>query len=260
MADDDNQIVPSETPTPQEMEALAESHLFFSLLPKPTIDLTPEQRKKAETLHTAFAVLGPAAGGALVCPGNQVDLPDSMKCPYSAKCEYLKALKAPAGELCPLESRHIEDKFLGWCQELGKNPLTLTESERAFIGELVWISVQEYRCASIVSKGEQARLTQLSPKDVHPDTLEPISWEREIHSNVQRLDQLGMQRRLLLKDWMLTPEQKWRRDKASKLSNGRDLSTVQSARADRLRKLGRRDEEEDDIIDAEVEDLPPLAD
>jgi hypothetical protein len=251
MSDQNNEITvvpPVPAPTPPDPTELDPHHVFFELLPRPSVELTPEQTHNAGRFQNALNILGPAAGGALVCPGNQVGVAEDSRCPYSAKCVYLQAQQAPQGELCPLESEEIQNRFLGWCKELGKNPLQLTESERSFVAELVWISVQEYRCTAIVSKGNDARLTQLNPKETHPETLEAISWERVIHSNVERLDQLHLQRRMLLKDWMLTPEQKWKRDKAEGKSKGLDISSKQSALADKLRKLG-----DTPVIDAESE-------
>jgi hypothetical protein len=41
---------------------------------------------------------------------------------------------------------------------------------------------------------------------------------------------------MILKDWMLTPEQRWKKAKAENKGTGKDLSSKQSARADLLRK------------------------
>jgi hypothetical protein len=231
---------------PADETELSPNHVFFDLLDKPSMGaiLTTKEKEKADQFQNALHILGPAAGGALVCPGNQETTPDDKKCPYSAKCVYLKAKKAPAGMICPIEGEEIENRFLGWCRELGKNPLSLTESERAFVSEVVWIAVQEYRCASIVSKGEDARLYSIGVKEAHPDTLEPILWEKIIHVNLQLLELLSNKRRILLKDWMLTAEQKFKKDRASGNFKGKDLSVRQSALADRLVKLDRLPDED----------------
>jgi len=202
------------------------------------INLTPEEQSKAQKLQDVFVLLGPAGGSALVCPGNQIGVPENERCPYSAKCELLKAGKAPAGELCPIEANYIATRFSDWTRELNKATNTLTESERCFVSDMTWIDTQSLRCTNILAKGEAARLTQQDPRETHPETLETLSWQTVIHANVLRLDQLVIHRRMLLKDWMLTPEQKAKQAKWEGRSTGSDISSQQSARADRLRRLG----------------------
>lgn len=202
------------------------------------LGLTVDEKKALETYQTALLVLGPAAGSVLLCPGNQDNLAEQDRCPYSAKCPLLRMGKAPGNHLCPLEVKVTEERFGAWCREFGKEPARLDESDRSAISDLVWIDLQEQRCLHIVAKGEEARLTVINPKDVHPETLEPISWERVIHPNVELLAQLQTQRRMILKDWMLTPEQKWKVARAEGKGSGKDIASQQSAKADKLRRLG----------------------
>lgn len=218
------------------------------LLPLAPIDgLTASEIAKMQQLQVALVQIGSAAGGALVCPGNQVGVSESSRCPYSAKCELLKRSKAPEGELCPIEREVILARFNGWAATINANPRALREDQRAVISELVWIDVQEQRCSSILSKGEAARLTQISVKDSNPETGEWISWERVIHSNSVLLESLHTRRRMIMKEWMLTPEQKFKAAKAlGKLGNTEDLGKKLSSRADRLASL------DIDVIDAEI--------
>jgi hypothetical protein len=65
----------------------------------------------------------------------------------------------------------------------------------------------------------------------------PLTWERVLHINAELLAQLGERRRMILKDWMLTPEQKWKIAKAEGKAKGNDIGTQQSIRGDKLRKL-----------------------
>jgi hypothetical protein len=58
-----------------------------------------------------------------------------------------------------------------------------------------------------------------------------------LHINAELLAQLGERRRMILKDWMLTPEQKWKIAKAEGKAKGNDIGTQQSIRGDKLRKL-----------------------
>jgi hypothetical protein len=202
------------------------------------LGLTAEETQELAFYQTALTILGPAAGSVLMCPGNQLNVADEDRCPYSSKCPLLRMGKAPENRMCPIERKLVEDRFNSWCRELGTEALTILESDRVAVSDLTWIDLKEQRCLHILSKGEEARLTVTNPKDVHPETLLPISWEKVIHPNMELLVVLQTQRRLILKDWMLTPEQKWKKAKAEGKGTGKDLSSLQSANADKLRSIG----------------------
>jgi hypothetical protein len=225
-------------PTPAQVPVPAPKFNVTSLIASDAdLGLTVDERQALESYQTAMLVLGPAAGSVLLCPGNQDNLDEQDRCPYSAKCPLLRMGKAPENKLCPLEMKVTEERFGAWCRELGKEPGQLDESDRSAVSDLVWIDLQEQRCLHIVAKGEEARLTVINPKDVHPETLQPVSWERVIHPNVELLAQLQTQRRIILKDWMLTPEQKWKVARAEGKGSGKDIASQQSAKADKLRRF-----------------------
>jgi hypothetical protein len=231
-----NEIVPIE---PTAIEPVHED--LQSLLPIADIPgLTQQERDQASQLQQAFNILGPAGGQALVCPGNQIGIPESERCPYSSKCVLLRAQKAPQGELCPIEAQQITRTFIDWAAEIDRTSTTLTAAERAFVSEITWIDTQTHRCTSILAKARFAGLTQQNPKEVHPETLEPMTWETAIHSNNELLIQLSTQRRMLLKDWMITPEQKAKKARWEGRNTGDDYSSKQAAKADRLRKLSTK--------------------
>lgn len=222
-----------------------------TLLPTSSGDLTNSELAKLQQFQTALVMIGQAAGGALVCPGNQVGVADHNKCPYAAKCELLKAHKAPSGELCPIEREVILARFAGWASTIGADQKRLREDQRSVISELVWIDVQEQRCANILSRGESSLLTQINVKDSNPESGEWISWERVIHANSLLLESLHTRKRMIMKEWMLTPEQKFKAARAmGKLGSSEDIGKKLSARADRLNDL------ELDTIDAEYTDTP----
>lgn len=201
------------------------------------LGLTPAEKQELDNYHTALRILGPAAGAVLVCPGNQENLAEEDKCPYASKCPLLRMHKAPEGRMCPVERTIVEDRFNDWCKEFQTDPLQIRESERVAVSDLCWIDLQMQRSLHILSRGEEARLTVTNPKDVHPETLLPISWEKVIHPNVELLVTLQGQRRMILKDWMLTAEQQWKKAKAEGKGTGKDISSQQAARADKLRSL-----------------------
>lgn len=237
---------PGLLPLPEEpcsSSPLATTSAFVSLLPQDAdLGLSEEEKQELETYQVSLAILGPAAGSVLVCPGNQDNVDDQDKCPYKSKCPLLRMHKAPENRLCPIERRLVEERFNNWCREFEADPLNLKESTRVAISDLCWIDLQEQRCLHILDKDEAARLTVTNPKDVHPETLLPVSWEKVIHPNVELLIQLQSQRRLILKDWMATPEQQWKKARAENKGSGKDLSSQQSARADKLRNRQRSGE------------------
>lgn len=246
MSEEPRALVPTEQP---DLPIIPD---LDTLLPiAPAGDLTAAESQRFQQFQTALVVIGQAAGGALVCPGNQIGVADASRCAYAAKCELLRAQKAPQGELCPIEREIILARFSGWCSTINADPKALREDQRAVVSELVWIDVQEQRCTNILSRGEAARLTQINVKDSNPETGEWISWERVVHSNSLLLESLHTRRRMIMKEWMLTPEQKFKAAKAmGKLGSGDDIGRKLSNRADKLRSL------DVDVIDAEYSDVP----
>jgi len=245
MSDAPRDLAPIEQVVPDVPDAA-------SLLPYPsTLELTPSETQRLQQFQTALIVIGQPAGGVLVCPGNQIGVEDASRCAYAAKCELLRAGKAPQNELCPIERELAIARFNGWAATIGADPRALREDQRAVIGELTWIDIQEQRCSNILARGEASRLTQINVKDSNPETNSWISWERVIHSNAMLLESLHTRRRMIMKEWMLTPEQKFKAAKAlGKLGAENDISKKLSARADRLRSLDA------DVIDAEYVDNP----
>jgi hypothetical protein len=218
---------------------------FDSLLPKPqSLSLSQEQVAELAAFEASLVILGPAAGSVLMCPGNQEGLDQEKRCPYAAKCPLLRMKKAPQGSLCPVERTITEERFSNWCREIEKDPTELSESDRVFVSTLTWLDLQEQRCVNILSTGEAARLTQVNVTEAinyvdqnNEQQVLPLTWERVLHVNTQRLGELQEQRRMILKDWMLTPEQKWKIAKAEGKAKGTDLGSKQSQRGDKLRKL-----------------------
>ena len=218
---------------------------FDSLLPPAgDLGLSENEVQELAAMERSLIVLGPAAGQVLICPGNQENLTEDKKCPYAAKCPLLRFKKAPENRLCPIERVLVEQRFSSWCQEIEQNSTTLSESARAFVAEMVWIDLQEQRCVNILATGEAARLTQTNiTESVNYTDAEgnqqrlPLAWERVLHTNVELLASLHERRRMLMKDWMLTPEMKWKKAKSEGKNKGTDLGSKQAVRGDALRSL-----------------------
>ena len=214
-----------------------------SFLDAGDLGLTPDEAKELEAYQTSNIILGPAAGSVLLCPGNQVGTPLEQRCAYYFKCPLRRMNKAPEDRLCPVERNIVEERFSAWCKELGEDPLNLSESDRSVVADLVWIDLQIQRCVNILAVGQDARLTHKNVTEamlLDPnDEPIPITYEIVLHTATQRLDQLTIQRRMLLKEWMLTPEQRFKiaKESGALANKGMDISSEQSTRADELRKL-----------------------
>lgn len=207
------------------------------------LGLTTEEQHELNLYQESQSILGPAAGSILLCPGNQVNTKPNERCPYFFKCPLRRMGKAPQNKLCPLEHKMVEDRFSSWCQELEADPIKLSESDRSAIADLVWIDLQVQRCTSILSQGEDARMlhtnvTEAILMDADSPPV-PITTEIVLHNLTIRLDQLLTQRRMILKDWMLTPEQKFKiaKEMGTLKKQEDDLSTKLSANAEKLDQI-----------------------
>jgi hypothetical protein len=144
--------------------------------------------------------------------------------------------KPPLGEICPFEAHYVASRFAGWLQELEKNEATMTETERSSIAQLVVIDLQEQRCLSIMSEGKAASMTDLSVKEVDLQTGEALSYEKIVHANMQIIETLRTQRRMILDDMEKTERAKTRKYKIEG-KGGKDMASRQSANADKLRDV-----------------------
>jgi hypothetical protein len=234
---------------PMDRAAMEKTASFSSILGESTdLNLSVEESKELLAFQKSLVILGPAGGAVMMCPGNQTNARPEDKCPYFAKCPLLRAQKAPKDKMCPIERMITEERFSAWSREVGQDPECLTEDARATVSTLTYIDLQEQRCTNILSTGEAARLTQTNVTEAinfttigtdgaQTQTVLPLTWERVLHINAELLAQLQERRRMILKDWMLTPEQKWKIAKAEGKAKGNDIGSQQSARGDILRKL-----------------------
>ena len=188
--------------------------MFSSLLgTSAELGLTMDESKELVAFQRSLVILGPAGGAVMLCPGNQVGVSPEQRCAYAAKCPLLRAGKAPADKLCPIERAITEERFSAWSRAIGQDPEYLTEDGRATVSSLTYIDLQEQRCTNILSTGEAARLTQTNVTEAinfttvdqeggQTQTVLPLTWERVLHINAELLAQLGERRRMILKDWM----------------------------------------------------------
>jgi hypothetical protein len=73
------------------------------LAPDEDLGLTVEEKQELDNFQSALRILDQAAGAVLMCPGNQENIADEDKCPYSSKYPLLRMYKAPADKMCPVE-------------------------------------------------------------------------------------------------------------------------------------------------------------
>lgn len=201
---------------------------FSLLLPTKTIDLTPEEAQKVQVYQEAKLILGPAGSAPMTCAGE--------KCPIANTCPLQKIHKAPIGELCPFESNYVVERFSGWMRDLDRTEATMSETERSSIAQLVVIDLQEQRCLAIMSEGKPAAMTDLSVKEVDLQTGEALSYEKIVHANMQIIQELRTARRMILDDMERTEKAKTRKLRTLQGKTGKDLSSTQSANADKVRK------------------------
>lgn len=200
---------------------------LIGLLPIATIQLTKDEEDKIRVYHEARVVLGAAGGAALVCE----DL-----CPFITRCPLAKMKKHPAGELCPFEANYVLQRFSKWCEELNVTPDTILESERVAISTLTYLDMQEQRCLAMLADARNANLQSRSVKDVDAESGMPICWEDQIHINMQALGQIQTQRRMLMRDFELTPEQQTKKNRWEQKKNGLDMSSRHSENSDKIRR------------------------
>ena len=198
------------------------------LLSIANLQLTPDEQARVEKYQQARLILGASGAAVLVCRGTH--------CCFAASCPLVAINKAPLDELCPFEANYVTERFLAWMMEMERTLETLSESERAVISNLVYIDLQEQRCTSALSRAENALMVSRSVRDVDLETGQPICWEDVIHINRQILSSLTTERRMLLKDFELTPEAKSKRRKLLGEVEEDNLAKRQSALFAQLRK------------------------
>lgn len=195
---------------------------FALLLPTGSIDLSTEEQKKVQVYQEARLVLGSAGIAPMRCAGDT--------CPIAKTCPLVKINKAPVGEICPFEASYVVERFAGWMKELERTEITMSETERSSIAQLVVIDLQEQRCLAIMSEGKAASMTDLSVKEVDLQTGDALSYEKIVHANMQILAELRTARRMILDDMERTERAKTRKTKIEG-KKGKDISTRQSANA-----------------------------
>lgn len=200
--------------------------LLTFLLQAGKITVTAEEQQKLDIYRQAEEVLGVAASAPMRCAGEE--------CPISHTCPLFEMHKAPIGEICPIETDYAVTKFVDWTTEISKGVGDLTATERSSIAQLVVIDVQERRCLKIMSEGKAASMTDLSVKEVDMQTGDALSYEKIIHANMQILQELRTARRMILDDMERTEKAKTRKIRTIS-KNGKDLSSRQSATADKVR-------------------------
>src|ERR1035441_9046590 len=137
--------------------------MFSSILgTQEDLKLTLDESKELVSFQRSLVILGPAGGAVMLWPGNQVGGSPEPPSAHAAKCPLLRAGRAPADKLCPIERAITEERFSAWSRAIGQDPEYLTEDGRATVSSLTYIDLQEQRCTNILSTGEAARLTQVN--------------------------------------------------------------------------------------------------
>lgn len=199
------------------------------LLPVKDINLASDQKARVSLWHEARLVLGPAASAPMNCAGE--------KCPIAFQCPLVKLKSAPLNEPCPFEQNYVVERFHGWLRTFKLDLDSITEIERITISNLVYLDVEEDRIRKQLANAQNASLIVQSVRDVDVETKEPLCWEYEINPLVTRLNEITTTRRMLMKDFELTPEMKTKRKKALGVHAGDDLASRQSKLGDKIRGI-----------------------
>jgi hypothetical protein len=219
---------------------------LYSLLPIPHMNLTASEKEAVDRYQLARSILGPVAASPMTCPNPESEPTDLslqglykrlLRCPHARSCVLRKAGKAPYEQPCPLETSYVIDRYVRWTNNDFNqvHPNNLSETDRVTISELVAIDLGEQRCLDILGEAEHARLSDISIKETASNG-DPIAWEKVLHINQQVLEGLSARRTRILKSFELTPEMKTKKKKYEGGEKGADLSSIQSSRAERLKR------------------------
>lgn len=224
-----NNAVPTTGPSPSTALSLPApmEQTLVQLLPIANIQLTKDEEVQVRIYHEARLVLGAAGAAPMIC---------AAECPIIARCPLAKIKKLPVGELCPFEANYVLQRFSKWCEEMSIPAGELLESERVTVSNLTYLDLQEQRCLSILAEAKNASLQSRSVKDIDVETGQAICWEDVIHINMQALNQIQISRRMIMRDFELTPEMKTKKNRWEQKTTGNDLSSKHADNADRLRR------------------------
>ena len=197
---------------------------------------------------------GAAAKVPLMCGGASV-CPFQIECPFVELEKKTGERKVPVGRKCPIEMELIAYWTSKYIDEFGVD--TNNQSEVSLITELAELDIFDYRCSMILSRAENAEMTQ--EVTVGMDTEgNPISNE-EIHKAWELKERVKNRKQKILESLVGTRKEQYKRDAALKKRSEKDPSTqaaelkasLEKARAD-IAEMAKPVKEVVDIPEQEI--------
>lgn len=235
----------------EEDGTLRESRMFQFLQLDPD-EYNDVMLTKDEAIKVHRRLIGVKWGGAaakipLMCGGANV-------CPFADQCPLVAIEKAPVGRFCPIETELISWWVARYMQEFEVD--MENQSEVSLITELAELDIMDYRCSMLLSKAENAELTQEIVVGVDSEGR-PISNE-EIHKAFEIKERVKKRKQAILESLVGTRKEQYKRDAALKKRSTEDPSTIA---ADLKKKMDEaRDALADlaqPVVDAEFDEVPP---
>ena len=206
---------------------------------------------KEEAIKVHRRLLGVKWGGAaakipLMCGGASI-------CPFSDQCPLVPINKAPVGRYCPIETELVSWWVARYMQEFDVD--MENQSEVSLITEMAELDIMDYRCSMLLSKAENAELTQDIVVGVDAQG-NPISNE-EIHKAFDIKERVKKRKQAILESLVGTRKEQYKRDAALKKRSQEDPSTIA---ADLKKKMDEARDALADLakpIDADFTEVPP---
>ena len=195
---------------------------FLKLDPEDYADIM-FTREDAEMVHRRLIGVkwgGAAAKTPLMCGGEEI-------CPFSEDCPFVELedktgeKKVPVGRKCPIEKELIAFWVARYMQTFEIDPEN--QAEISLVVELAELDIFDYRCSLILSRAENAEMTQEVVVGV--DTAgNPISNE-EIHKAFEIKERVKKRKHTILESLVGTRKEQYKRDAALKKRTVDDPST-----------------------------------
>lgn len=199
---------------------------------------------------------GAAAKVPLMCGGAGV-------CPFDIECPFVELEKAtgerkvPVGRKCPIEMELIAYWTAKYIDEFDVD--TNNQSEVSLITELAELDIFDYRTSMILSRAENAEMTQ--EITVGMDTEgNPISNE-EIHKAWELKERVKNRKQKILESLVGTRKEQYKRDAALKKRTQKDPSTQAAELKESLEEARREIEAMarpvagDEVVDIPEEEI-----
>ncbi len=180
---------------------------------------------KKDAQHVHRRLLGVRWGGAaaktpLMCGGEEL-------CPFSEDCPFVELqrttgeVKVPVGRKCPIEKELIAFWVARYMQTFDIDPEN--QAEISLVVELAELDIFDYRCSLILSRGENAEMTQEIVVGV--DTQGRAITNEEIHKAFEIKERVKKRKHTILESLVGTRKEQYKRDAALKKRSEDDPST-----------------------------------